>query len=72
MATVKAQWCVAFREVKNKVTGLDLSIPSHAVIPGLLSSTIDYHVVVVTNLAVFKSPKHKETDTVQFMVSDPW
>ena len=55
--------------MKNKVTGIDLSIPSHRVIPGLLSSTIEYHVVVVTNLPVFKSAKHKETDTVQFMVN---
>ena len=60
-----------FRDVKNKVTGIDLSIPSHRVIPGLLSSTIEYHVVVVTNLSVFKSAKHKETDTVQFMVNIP-
>ena len=59
-----------FRDVKNKVTGIDLSIPSHRVIPGLLSSTIEYHVVVVTNLPVFKSAKHKETDTVQFMVNN--
>ena len=58
-----------FREVKNKSTGIDLFIASHKEIPGLLSSTIEYHVVVVSTLPFFKGPKHRESDTVQFMVS---
>ena len=55
-------------DLKNKDTGIDISIPSHKEIPGLLTTTVEYHVVTVTILQCFKQPKHKETDVVQFMV----
>lgn len=57
-----------FREVKNKETGLDISIPNYKETPGLLGSTVGFNVVVVSRLSFFKSPKHKENDVVQFMV----
>ncbi|KAL5013680.1 hypothetical protein ScPMuIL_007950 [Solemya velum] len=59
---------VTVRELKNKDTGIDLSIPRCKETPGLLGSTYDYHVVVVSRLSFFKSPKHKDGDVVQFMV----
>ena len=49
---------------------MDLSVPTHKETPGLLTTTVEYHVVVVSDQPVFKSPKHKETDVVQFMVGD--
>ena len=65
---VSSQFFSLFRELKNKNTGIDVSIPTHKEIPGLLGATIEYQVVVVTILQCFKLPKHKETDVVQFMV----
>ncbi|KAK6187075.1 hypothetical protein SNE40_006323 [Patella caerulea] len=59
---------VTIRELKNKKSGIDLSVPNYEETAGLLGSTVVYNVVVVTNLDVFKSPKHKQTDTVQFMI----
>lgn len=56
--------------MKNKDTGIDLTVPTFKHIPGLLSSTYIYQVVAVSNLTFFKSPKHKESDTVQFMVGN--
>ncbi|KAK3088289.1 hypothetical protein FSP39_017146 [Pinctada imbricata] len=57
------------RELRNKDTGIDITIPSHKEIKGLLHSTYEYQVVVVSILPYFKSPKHKESDVVQFAVS---
>ena len=56
------------RKLRNADSGVDLSVPTHKESPGLLTTTVDYHVVVVSNQPVFKSPKHKDTDVVQFMV----
>ncbi|XP_074657111.1 HCLS1-binding protein 3-like [Tubulanus polymorphus] len=63
---------VTTRELKNVETGVDISIPTFKEIPTLFSSTIEYNIVVVSNLRYFKSPKHKSTDTVQFMVVRKW
>lgn len=60
---------VTIRELKNKDTGIDITVPTLKEIKGLLQSTFEFHVVVVSKLPYFKSPKHKETDTVQFMVT---
>jgi hypothetical protein len=57
------------RELKNKDTGIDITIPRVTEEKGLLQSTYEYQVVVVSNLPYFKSPKHKENDVVQFMVT---
>ncbi|XP_013391060.1 HCLS1-binding protein 3 [Lingula anatina] len=65
------QATVTVRELKNKDMGLDLSVPTHKVIPGLIRSTVEYHVVVVSELHFFKSPKHRETDVVQYMKPKP-
>ncbi|XP_010224916.1 PREDICTED: HCLS1-binding protein 3 [Tinamus guttatus] len=35
----------------------------------MMSGHVEYHIVVVTRLAAFKSAKHKPEDVVQFMVS---
>lgn len=59
---------VTVRQLKNKDTGIDITVPTYEEIPGLLTKTIEFQVTVVTNLAVFKLPKHKETDVVQFVV----
>lgn len=61
---------IVFREIKNKHTGIDITIPRFTQEKGLLQSTYKYQVVVVSNLPYFKSPKHKESDTVQFMVNE--
>lgn len=58
----------SYRELKNKETGIDVTIPRVTQEKGLLQSTYEYQVVVVSNLPYFKSPKHKENDVVQFMV----
>nr|XP_009938518.1 PREDICTED: HCLS1-binding protein 3 [Opisthocomus hoazin] len=51
-------------------TGLDLSVPEYQEIRGkMMSGHVEYHIVVVTRLAAFKSAKHKPEDVVQFMVS---
>ncbi|XP_061181606.1 HCLS1-binding protein 3-like [Saccostrea echinata] len=59
---------VTIRELKNRETGIDITIPRITQEKGLLQSTYEYQVVVVSNLPFFKSPKHKESDVVQFMV----
>nr|XP_022330785.1 HCLS1-binding protein 3-like [Crassostrea virginica] len=59
---------VTIRELKNKHTGIDITVPRYTQEKGLLQSTYEYQVVVVSNLPYFKSPKHKESDVVQFMV----
>lgn len=56
------------RELKNKDTGIDLTIPTYKEIKGMLGSNYEYHVMVVSNLSYFKSAKHKKSDNVQFMV----
>ncbi|KFV74185.1 HCLS1-binding protein 3, partial [Struthio camelus australis] len=58
------------RQIQNTHTGLDLSVPEYQEIHGkLMSGHVEYHIVVVTRLAAFKSAKHKPEDVVQFMVS---
>lgn len=58
------------RQIQNKHTGLDLSVPEYQEIRGkMMSGHVEYHIVVVTRLAAFKSAKHKPEDVVQFMVS---
>ena len=59
---------IYYREINNKDTGIDISVPSFKETKGLLQSTFDYNVVVVSRLQFFKSAKHKETDVVQFTV----
>jgi hypothetical protein len=56
------------RSVKNKETGLDLAVSSVKETPGLLTYSLEFSVIVVSDLSCFKLPQHKETDTVQFMV----
>ncbi|NWR91115.1 H1BP3 protein, partial [Furnarius figulus] len=58
------------RQIQNTHTGLDLSVPEYREIHGkMMSGHVEYHIVVVTRLAAFKSAKHKPEDVVQFMVS---
>ena len=58
------------RELKNKATGVDILVPQYEHIPGPFGGSVDYHIIVVTQLFYFKTPtKHKESDIVQFMVS---
>ncbi|NXG24762.1 H1BP3 protein, partial [Grallaria varia] len=58
------------RQIQNKHTGLDLSVPEYQEIHGkMMSGHVEYHIIVVTRLAAFKSAKHKPEDVVQFMVS---
>ncbi|NXU70469.1 H1BP3 protein, partial [Oreotrochilus melanogaster] len=58
------------RQIQNTHTGLDLSVPEYQEIRGkMMSGHVEYHIVVVTRLAAFKSAKHKPEDVVQFMVS---
>ncbi|XP_036235187.1 HCLS1-binding protein 3 [Molothrus ater] len=58
------------RQIQNTHTGLDLSVPEYQEIRGkMMSGHVEYHIVVVTRLAAFKSSKHKPEDVVQFMVS---
>ncbi|NWI26240.1 H1BP3 protein, partial [Sula dactylatra] len=63
--------CIFFpRQIQNAHTGLDLSVPEYQEIRGkMMSGHVEYHIVVVTRLAAFKSAKHKPEDVVQFMVS---
>ncbi|KFP19104.1 HCLS1-binding protein 3, partial [Egretta garzetta] len=63
--------CIFFpRPIQNTHTGLDLSVPEYQEIHGkMMSGHVEYHIVVVTRLAAFKSAKHKPEDVVQFMVS---
>ncbi|KAM6278997.1 HCLS1-binding protein 3 [Porphyrio hochstetteri] len=61
---------VTTRQIQNTHTGLDLSVPEYQEIRGkMMSGHVEYHIVVVTRLAAFKSAKHKPEDVVQFMVS---
>ncbi|XP_015265574.1 PREDICTED: HCLS1-binding protein 3 isoform X2 [Gekko japonicus] len=61
---------VASRPVQNAHTGLDLSVPEYQEIRGkMMSGHVEYNIVVVTQLAAFKSAKHKPEDVIQFMVS---
>lgn len=59
---------VTVRQLKNQLSGLDLCIPTVKEIPGILVDTIEYHVLVVSNLQFFKLPQHKESDVVQFVI----
>uniref|UniRef100_A0A8B9IRF3 HCLS1-binding protein 3 n=1 Tax=Amazona collaria TaxID=241587 RepID=A0A8B9IRF3_9PSIT len=57
-------------QIQNTHTGLDLSVPEYQEIRGkMMSGHVEYHIVVVTRLAAFKSAKHKPEDVVQFMVN---
>lgn len=56
------------REIKNKVTGIDLMVPDYEDVAGKVSKSALYHVIVITRLFYYKSPKHKESDVVQFMI----
>ncbi|XP_054830392.1 HCLS1-binding protein 3 isoform X2 [Eublepharis macularius] len=61
---------VTTRPVQNAHTGLDLSVPEYQEIRGkMMSGHVEYNIVVVTQLAAFKSAKHKPEDIIQFMVS---
>uniref|UniRef100_A0ACB8GDV7 HCLS1-binding protein 3 n=1 Tax=Sphaerodactylus townsendi TaxID=933632 RepID=A0ACB8GDV7_9SAUR len=61
---------VTTRPVQNAHTGLDLSVPEYQEIRGkMMSGHVEYNIVVVTQLAAFKSSKHKREDVIQFMVS---
>ncbi|CAH1250523.1 HS1BP3 [Branchiostoma lanceolatum] len=61
---------VTTRELRNTETGLDLSVPQTEDIAGTLGITTTlYQTIVITNLSVCKSPKHKENDVIQFMCS---
>ncbi|XP_038051394.1 HCLS1-binding protein 3-like [Patiria miniata] len=56
------------REIKNKETGLDIFVPEYREVSGMLTSYEEYHVIVITNLAYFKTIRNKADDNVQFMV----
>ncbi|XP_069106079.1 HCLS1-binding protein 3-like [Argopecten irradians] len=60
---------VTVRELKNKDTCIDITVPTYKETKGLLQSTFEFHVVVVSSLPFFKSAKHKPGDVVQYMVS---
>ncbi|XP_060064467.1 HCLS1-binding protein 3-like [Ylistrum balloti] len=60
---------VTVRELKNKDTRVDITVPTYKETKGLLQSTFEFHVVIVSSLPFFKSAKHKPTDVVQYMVS---
>uniref|UniRef100_A0A8C9EZE7 Uncharacterized protein n=1 Tax=Pavo cristatus TaxID=9049 RepID=A0A8C9EZE7_PAVCR len=54
----------------NTHTGLDLSVPEYQEVRGkMMSGHVEYHIVVVTRLAAFKSAKHKPEDVVQLFSS---
>lgn len=57
------------RELKNKITGIDLYVSDYQEIPHKIRNTYLYHVIAVTNLFYYKSSEHKQSDVVQFMVS---
>lgn len=59
---------VTVRQLKNQLSGLDLCIPTVKEIPGILVDTIEYQVLVVSNLQFFKLPQHRESDVVQFVI----
>ncbi|XP_066467815.1 HCLS1-binding protein 3 [Tiliqua scincoides] len=61
---------VTTRPVQNVHTGIDLSVPEYQEIRGkMMSGHVEYNIVIVTQLAAFKSAKHKPDDIIQFMVS---
>ncbi|XP_038175145.1 HCLS1-binding protein 3 isoform X2 [Arvicola amphibius] len=61
---------VTSRQVQNVHTGLDLTVPQHQEVRGkMMSGHVEYQILVVTRLAVFKSAKHRPEDVVQFLVS---
>ncbi|XP_062981286.1 HCLS1-binding protein 3 [Elgaria multicarinata webbii] len=61
---------VTTRPLQNGHTGIDLSVPEYQEIRGkMMSGHVEYNIVVVTQLAAFKSAKHKPEDIIQFMVS---
>ncbi|XP_007437712.1 HCLS1-binding protein 3 isoform X1 [Python bivittatus] len=61
---------VTTRPLQNGHTGIDLSVPEYQEIRGkMMSGHVEYNILVVTQLAAFKSAKHKPEDNVQFMVS---
>uniref|UniRef100_A0A8C5RG19 Uncharacterized protein n=1 Tax=Laticauda laticaudata TaxID=8630 RepID=A0A8C5RG19_LATLA len=63
---------VTTRPLQNGHTGIDLSVPEYQEIRGkMMSGHVEYSILVVTQLAVFKSAKHKSEDNVQFMEPDP-
>ncbi|XP_052806940.1 HCLS1-binding protein 3-like isoform X2 [Mya arenaria] len=59
---------VTVRQVKNKDSGVDLSVTSYHETKGMVGSTYLYQVMVVSSLPCFKSAKHKDADNVQFTV----
>ncbi|XP_006835369.1 PREDICTED: HCLS1-binding protein 3 [Chrysochloris asiatica] len=61
---------VTSRHIQNVHTGLDLTVPQHQEVRGkMMSGHVEYQILVVTQLATFKSAKHKPEDVVQFLVS---
>ncbi|XP_053444553.1 HCLS1-binding protein 3 [Nycticebus coucang] len=61
---------VTSRRVQNVHTGIDLSVPQHQEVRGkMMSGHVEYQILVVTQLAAFKSAKHRPEDVVQFLVS---
>ncbi|XP_036027090.1 HCLS1-binding protein 3 [Onychomys torridus] len=61
---------VTSRQVQNVHTGLDLTVPQHQEVRGkMMSGHVEYQILGVTRLAVFKSAKHRPEDVVQFLVS---
>jgi len=59
---------VTLRELKNKVTGIDLMVPDYVEKSGKLSKSALYNVIVITRLFYYKSKGLKESDVVQFTV----
>nr|XP_014346244.1 PREDICTED: HCLS1-binding protein 3 [Latimeria chalumnae] len=61
---------ITTRQIQNVHTGIDLAVPEYQEIRGaMMTGHVEYHVVVVTRLAAFKSAKHKPEDVVQLVVS---
>ncbi|XP_029451842.1 HCLS1-binding protein 3 isoform X2 [Rhinatrema bivittatum] len=61
---------VTTRQIQNSHTGIDVSVLEYEEIRGkMMSGHVEYHILVVTWLAAFKSAKHKPEDVVQFVVS---
>lgn len=47
-----------------------MTVPQHQEVRGkMMSGHVEYQILVVTRLAVFKSAKHRPEDVVQFLVS---
>lgn len=59
---------LASRPIKNKDTGIDMYVTSYRETKGMMTSTVHYQVVLVSNLSCFKTPSHKESDVVQFSI----